>query len=66
MGCDQGQENEQPVHRVWLDGFGMGKFPVTNREYEICVEDESLTATTVLVRVHVQPSRATGGRHYLG
>lgn len=35
MGCEQGQENEKPVHRVWLDGFGIGRFPVTNREYEV-------------------------------
>jgi formylglycine-generating enzyme required for sulfatase activity len=42
MGCDQGQENERPVHRVWLHRFGIGKFPVTNREYEICVEDKAV------------------------
>ena len=40
MGSDQGQENEQPVHRVWIDAFAIGKFPVTNREYKICVEDQ--------------------------
>jgi formylglycine-generating enzyme required for sulfatase activity len=44
MGCDQGQENERPVHRVWLDGFGIGKYPVTNREYNICVEDKAVPA----------------------
>ena len=33
MGCDSAQENEQPVHRVWVSAFAMGKFPVTNREY---------------------------------
>jgi formylglycine-generating enzyme len=33
MGCDQGQANERPVRRVWVDGFGLGRFPVTNREY---------------------------------
>jgi len=38
MGCDQGQENERPVHRVWIDGFGIGKFPVTNRQYAFFVE----------------------------
>lgn len=35
MGCEHGQENEQPCHRVWVDGFGIGRFPVTNREYKI-------------------------------
>ena len=41
MGCDQGQDNERPVHHVWLDSFGIGKFPVTNREYKMCVEDKA-------------------------
>jgi sulfatase modifying factor 1 len=44
MGCNEGQENERPVHRVWLDGFAIGKFPVTNHEYRICVEDEAVPA----------------------
>ena len=38
MGCEVGQENERPVHRVWVDRFAFGKFPVTNREYKIFVE----------------------------
>lgn len=33
MGSEQGQENERPCHRVWLDRFGIGRFPVTNGEY---------------------------------
>ncbi|HEX9788877.1 MAG TPA: formylglycine-generating enzyme family protein [Candidatus Binatia bacterium] len=41
MGDDQGQENEQPVHRVWIDAFAIGKFPVTNREYKVYVEDQA-------------------------
>ena len=44
MGCEQGQENERPVHRVWLDAFGLGKFPVTNREYKLCVDDNAAPA----------------------
>jgi formylglycine-generating enzyme required for sulfatase activity len=40
MGCEGGQENEQPVHRVWLDAFAIGKFPVTNQEYNSYVEDQ--------------------------
>ena len=39
MGSAQGQENERPCHRVWVDGFGIGKYPVTNREYAEYVED---------------------------
>lgn len=33
MGSEKEQENEQPRHWVWLDRFGLAKFPVTNREY---------------------------------
>ena len=33
MGSEQGQENERPCHAVRLESFGIGKFPVTNREY---------------------------------
>ena len=33
MGGDPAQENEQPVHRVWVSAIAMGEFPVTNREY---------------------------------
>jgi formylglycine-generating enzyme required for sulfatase activity len=38
MGCERGQENERPVHSVWVDRFGLARFPVTNREYAIFVE----------------------------
>jgi formylglycine-generating enzyme required for sulfatase activity len=39
MGCDHGQENEQPVHRVWLDNYAIGRFPVTNQEYKFYIEE---------------------------
>lgn len=39
MGSESGPENEMPRHRVWLDAFGIGKLPVTNREYRIFVEE---------------------------
>jgi sulfatase modifying factor 1 len=38
MGCEQGQDNERPVHRVWLDRFGLAKFPVTNAEYKFFLD----------------------------
>ena len=37
MGSDAGQESEMPPHCVWLDTFGIGKLPVTNRDYGIFV-----------------------------
>src|ERR1043166_6404066 len=33
MGSEEGMDNEKPAHRVYVDGFALGKFPVTNREY---------------------------------
>src|SRR5579863_6195741 len=33
MGSEDGQENERPVHRVWIDSFYLGECPVTNDEY---------------------------------
>jgi formylglycine-generating enzyme len=33
MGSDAGQENEQPVHRVWVDAFELAECQLTNAEY---------------------------------
>ena len=33
MGTDRGQEDERPPHRVFVDGFELGVFPVTREEY---------------------------------
>jgi formylglycine-generating enzyme required for sulfatase activity len=33
MGCDTGQDNEKPVHRVWVDEFLLGAYQVTNTDY---------------------------------
>jgi formylglycine-generating enzyme len=38
MGSDQGQENEQPIHRVSLDAIGIGRYPITNEDYAVFVE----------------------------
>jgi len=34
MGTDQGTSEERPVHKVWLDGFFMDRFEVSNQNYE--------------------------------
>ena len=44
MGSAGGQENERPVHRVWIDCFAIGKFPVTNREYRVFLEQTQTAA----------------------
>ena len=33
MGCDAGQDNEKPVHRVWVDEFLLAACQVTNADY---------------------------------
>ena len=37
MGSDIGRENERPVHRVDLDAFALGRYQVTNAEYDVFV-----------------------------
>jgi formylglycine-generating enzyme len=39
MGCDCGQDNEKPVHPVWVDEFLMAVCQVTNAEYARFVAD---------------------------
>lgn len=34
MGSEAGQENERPVHRVWIDSFQLAACQLTNREYD--------------------------------
>jgi formylglycine-generating enzyme required for sulfatase activity len=34
MGCETGQHNEKPVHRVWVEEFYLAACQVTNAEYD--------------------------------
>lgn len=38
MGSEDGQDNERPVHRVWVDDFRLGECQVTNAEYASFVQ----------------------------
>ena len=44
MGAKQGQENEQPVHRVWVDDFYLATCQVTNFEYGLFLGGTGNTA----------------------
>jgi formylglycine-generating enzyme required for sulfatase activity len=33
MGGESGQDNERPVHRVWVDAFELAAYQVTNADY---------------------------------
>ena len=39
MGSATGQQDEQPVHQVKVDGFWIGKHEVTNAEFEAFTKD---------------------------
>src|SRR5882762_5203510 len=39
MGCDTGQDNEKPVHRVWVDEFLLAARQVTNADYGLFLRD---------------------------
>ena len=38
MGSESGQDNERPVHRVWVDAFQLAATQVTNRQYGCFLE----------------------------
>ena len=39
MGSDNGVENEAPIHSVWVDAFAIAKYPVTNSDYALFIEN---------------------------
>jgi formylglycine-generating enzyme required for sulfatase activity len=44
MGSDSGQDNEKPVHRVWVDAFLLASCQVTNAEYADFLRDAGTAA----------------------
>jgi len=38
MGSDEGQADEQPRHRVWVDAFDLAVYPVTHEQYAAFLE----------------------------
>ena len=41
MGSDEGQDDESPVHRVWVDAFDLAVYPVTQAQYAQFLEETS-------------------------
>ena len=46
MGNDDGDSDEQPVHRVTLDSFWIDRIEVNNEQYKICVDAGACQAPT--------------------
>ena len=44
MGSENGQDNEKPVHRVWVDSFWLAAYQVTNAEYDLYLTASRATA----------------------
>ena len=44
MGSEIGQDNERPVHRVWVDAFCLAEHQVTNSQYACYVAAEEVEA----------------------
>ncbi len=44
MGCASGQDNEKPVHRVWVDEFLLAAYQVTNADYGCFLRDSVASA----------------------
>jgi len=43
MGSETGQDNERPVHRVWVDEFYLAACQVTNSEYAAFLQAKAVT-----------------------
>jgi formylglycine-generating enzyme required for sulfatase activity len=43
MGSNEGQQDEKPVHQVWIDLFNIAIYPVTREEYAMFIEETGYT-----------------------
>ena len=62
MGSETGQDNERPVHRVWLDEFLVGRMPSDARGIRAIPLGDRPRATSTLERCEFFESRTAGGR----
>lgn len=44
MGSDSGADDERPVHEVQLSPFSIGKYPITNKQYQSFLESSAYPA----------------------
>ena len=48
MGSDTGQDNERPIHRVWIDAFQLAAHQITNADYSFFLRSEAKLAPPFL------------------
>ena len=58
----EGSADEQPRHRVWLSGFALDKFEVTNSRYRECVKSGAC-ARPKLLSSHLRPDYFDNDRY---
>jgi formylglycine-generating enzyme required for sulfatase activity len=44
MGSNDGEDNEKPQHKVYLNAFEIAKYPLTNQQYEAFIKDTDYQA----------------------
>ena len=61
MGSEDGPEDERPVHRVWVDAFGLAVYPVTCRAYALFLQATDHEHPRDWQRVGSSPDRPVAG-----
>ena len=65
MGSEVGQDNERPIHRVWIDAFQLAAHQVTNADYaEFLRSEETRRHPSFKIRHSPHPRAASRGRSW--
>jgi formylglycine-generating enzyme len=51
MGSDVGPDDEKPAHEVWVDSFEIGKYTITNHEYEVFVKASKYPVAPPFIKI---------------
>ena len=65
MGCEQGRDEERPVHRVWVDAFEMAIYQVRNRDFAVFMQATGHPAPPNWGQAGLRRSRPSGGLRQL-
>ena len=63
MGSEIGQDNERPVHKVYIDAFDLAACQVTNADYAQFLEAAEHPKPPALGRSEIQSPESTGSSH---